>query len=152
MTQADTRMNQRKKFKTYPHQYKIKINRTPSRGKDFIQIDKTVFAQAYQKMSRAPGALALYVWLVGNKDGYPLDFSPAAVLKQLGMPISTTHGAVARLKKEGFLVKRENSATHDFFEIAREDLVPKEIEEEMEDEECDDPSPVFRAKPGEFTF
>ena len=48
MTQADTRMNQRKKFKTYPHQYKIKINRTPSRGKDFIQIDKTVFAQAYQ--------------------------------------------------------------------------------------------------------
>ena len=136
-----------------PNQYSIKIHREPIlKGSSFIQIGKESFAKAYQKMSRAPGALALYVWLVGNKDNYKFEFSPQAVLNHLGMAISTTHGAVKRLKEEGYLVQRAESTTCDFYEVARENGSVKTEERETEDEECDFPSPVVLAKPGEFLF
>ncbi len=136
-----------------PNQYRVKIHRELiPKGSSFIQISKEHFAKAYQKMSRAPGALALYVWLVGNQNNYVFEFSPQAVLNQLGMAISTTHGAVKRLKEEGYLVQREESATCDFYEVARESGSVKSKERETEDEECDFPSPVVKAKPGEFLF
>lgn len=136
-----------------PNQYRVKIHREPMpKGSSFIQISKESFAKAYQKMSRAPSALALYIWLVGNQNNYAFEFSPQAVLNQLGMAISTTHGAVKRLKEEGYLVQREEGTTCDFYEIAREDGVTKNVEGETKDEEYDFPSPVVKAKPGEFLF
>lgn len=139
--------------KSFPNQYRIKIHREPiPKGSSFIQISKENFAKAYQQMSRAPGALALYVWLVGNQNNYAFEFSPQAVFNQLGMAISTTHGAVNRLREEGYLVRREESTTFDFYEVAQQSGANQNAERESKDEESDFPSPELKAKPGEFSF
>lgn len=136
-----------------PNQWRIKIHRAAmEKGSSFIQISKENFAKAYQRMSRTPAAIALYVWLVGNKDGYGFEFSPQALLNQLGMAISTTHGAVKRLKEEGFLVQRGETSVYDFYEVAQEADVLKNTERNVEEDECDFPSPTAKAKPGEFSF
>ena len=44
------------------------------------------------------------------------------------------------------------SSTCDFYEVERENGSVKTEERETEDEECDFPSPVVLAKPGEFSF
>ncbi len=131
----------------YPNQYDIQIHKNPSPKRDFIQVEKAVFAKAYKRLSRSSGALALYIWLVGNQDKYKFEFSPQAILNNLGMPLTTTHDAVKRLKNAGFLIKRENSATHDFYEISRDEIAEQSSEK-------DDPSPPAQplAKPGKFVF
>lgn len=135
-----------------PNQYKMTIHREPSPNRDFIQIHKAIFAKAYKALSRAPGALALYIWLVGNQNGYTFEFSPQAIYNNLGMATSTTHDAIARLIGEGFVVKNLEKAHYDFYEVAREKSVVNEKvkDEEKNNNECER-TPVC-AKVREFTF
>ena len=134
----------------YPNQYNVQIHREPLPKVDFIMIGKDIFSKAYKRLGNSAGALALYVWLVGNQNGFKFGFSPQAILNQCGIPLSTTRAALKRLEAEGFLVKREESTTRDFYEISR--LEEQEKGEAKQEEESDIPSPVIKAKPGEFSF
>ena len=134
----------------YPNQYDIQIHREPTPKRDFIMIGKEMFSKAYDRLGNSAGALALYVWLVGNQNGFKFGFSPQAILNQCGIPLSTTRGAVKRLEAEGYLVKREESATRDFYEISRLDVQQKR--EVKQEEENEFPSPESKAKPGGFSF
>ena len=136
-----------------PNQYKVKIHREPHPQRDFIQIYKPTFAKMYQKLSRAPGALALYIWLVGNQDGFEFDFSPQAIYNNLGMALSTTHDAFRRLKQEGFLIERPGKNFYDFYEIAKGNTAPaEELNIEKEDLECEAHSEAIKVSPREFIF
>jgi len=135
-----------------PNQYKMTIHREPSPNRDFIQIHKAIFAKAYKALSRTPGALALYIWLVGNQNGYTFEFSPQAIYNNLGMATSTTHDAIKRLKQKGFVVERAGKAHYDLYEVAREIPVVNEesnVEEKNTNER--ERTPVC-AKVREFTF
>jgi DNA-binding transcriptional regulator PaaX len=113
-------------------------------------IGKEMFSKAYDSLGNSAGALALYVWLVGNQNGFKFGFSPQAILNQCGIPLSTTRAAIKRLEAEGYLVKRENSATRDFYENSRLDV--QQEREAKQEEESELPSLESKAKPGEFSF
>ena len=133
----------------YPNQHDVLIHREPLPKSDFITIGKEMFSKAYHRLGNSAGALALYVWLVGNQNGFKFGFSPQAILNQCGIPLSTTRTAVKRLEAEGYLVKRENSATRDFYEISRLDV--QQEREAKQEEESELPSPESKAKPGGFS-
>ena len=83
--------------------------------KDFIQIKKENFAKAYQDLNAT--ATILYLYLVGNADGYNLDFSPQAVNNAIGMPLSTARDQRRLLIEKGYLVPHaEGSNRYDFYE------------------------------------
>ena len=109
-------------------------------------------------MSKAPAALGLYIWLVGNQDKYRFAFSPQAIENQLGMARSSCHGAVKRLVDLGYLVQKEDSNIYDFYEVTRNDckMERKPVESEMlnfEDiPDATEDSTIPRAKPGNFEF
>lgn len=150
---------EQKKIQTVPNQNVCKIHREPI-GKNFISINKLNYSKAYRDMSKSPAALGLYIWLVGNQDGYKFAFSPQAIENQLGMARSSCHGAVKKLEELGYLVRQnENSNMLDFYEVSVLDakMERKTVEAEMlnfEDMPAPNaqPSTLPIAKPGEFHF
>ena len=148
-------MNKRK-LNTVPNQKIFHIHRE-STGKNFIAINKINFSKAYRDMSKTPAALGLYIWLVGNQNGYHFAFSPQAIENQLGMAQTSCRDAVKRLTDLGYLVNRENSKIVDFYEVStkEKELDRKKVESDMilfenptDPVETSYPFP----KPGEFTF
>jgi hypothetical protein len=141
-------------FNTVPNQRVFVIHRE-DKGGNFIAINKLNYSKAYRDMSKAPAALGLYIWLVGNQDKYQFAFSPQAIENQLGMARSSCHGAVERLIELGYLVQREDSNYYDFYEVSTKDkeLTRKTVEGEMflfEENSAQSSAPI--AKPGEFNF
>lgn len=105
-------------LQTVPNQNTVTVHRE-TLNNNYIAINKTSFANAYKAMSNSSSALALYIWLVGNKDGYKFAFSPQAIQNQLGMARSSCHGAVRKLMDLGYLVQRSSdSNAFDFYEVA----------------------------------
>lgn len=99
---------------TVPNQIVITIHREMPK-KDFIQIKKENFAKAYKELNAT--ATILYLYLVGNADGYNLDFSPQAVNNAIAMPLSTTRDQRRLLIEKGYLVPHaEGSNRYDFYE------------------------------------
>jgi hypothetical protein len=149
-------------FNTVPNQRVFVIHRE-DKGGNFIAINKLNYSKAYRDMSKAPAALGLYIWLVGNQDKYQFAFSPQAIENQLGMATNSCHGAVKRLIELGYLVQRnENSNQYDFYEVSvldgkleRKRLVSEEminfedLLDESEEEKSEIPFPI---KPGKFEF
>ena len=143
------------KIKTVPNQHIVVVHREDT-GKQFIAINKHNFTKAYRDMSNASAALGLYIWLVGNQDNYRFAFSPQAIENQLGMAISSCHGAFKKLEERGYLVSRgEGSNIYDFHEVSIDDQKRerKLIDVEKLDFEDQLPKESFPvAKPGEFYF
>ena len=105
---------------TVPHQRIIHINRDMPKDKegDFILVKKKNLVAAYKILN----AFATYLWLTlaGNKDGFDLAFSPAAIHERAGMPVSTCQDQVNKLIAKGYLVpKSEGSNVYDFYETPR---------------------------------
>lgn len=102
---------------TVPHQKVVKIHRE-NVDRNFIQISKDNFYNAYQDLNST--ATMLYLYLAGNKDGYDLAFSPEAVKNSLGMPTTTCRDQFKKLLEKGYLTQRKpNSNIFDFHEIAQ---------------------------------
>lgn len=143
-----------KKIKTVPNQKVVKVHREPT-GKNFIAISKESYSKAYRNMSNSSATLALYIWLVGNKDNYTFALSPEAIENQIGMAKSSYQGAVKKLIDLGYLVKKdENSNVYNFYEVTRSD---EKVEHNAVESEAiifeDFPQEnVVLAKQGEFTF
>ena len=82
---------------------------------NFLLIKKDNMYAAYQDLN-AHG-LAVYLYLAGNKDGYDLAISPAAIHQGFGMPESTVRDKINLLIQKGYLVqKKEGSNIYDFYE------------------------------------
>ena len=148
---------------TVQNQRIIHVHREKA-NKNFIQLNKYNFTKAYRDMSNTPAALGLYIWLVGNKDGYTFEFSPQSIENQLGMAKTSCQGAFKKLVELGYLVQRnENSNQFDFYEVTildgktdRRRLVSEEminfdeLTEESGNKEIETHFPL--AKPGKFEF
>lgn len=105
---------------TVPNQTVINIHRDmPSRNEgNFLMVKKENFAKAYRDLN-ATGTM-LYLYLVGNADGYSLNFSPQAVNNAIGMPLSTARDQRKLLIEKGYLVPhKEGSNVFDFYEMPR---------------------------------
>ena len=98
---------------TVPNQKTVVIHREmPER--DFIQVKKENFYNAYRELNAT--ATILYLYLVGNRDNYELALSPVAVSNAMGMPESTCRDQINKLVEYGYLVRRGTSNTYDFYE------------------------------------
>lgn len=143
-----------KKFNTVPHQKVVKVHRQPI-GNNFISISKESYSKAYRDMSNSSASLALYIWLVGNKNNYSFALSPEAIEREIGMARSSYNGAVKKLIDLGYLVRKdENSNVYDFYEVTHLDgkIERKAVESDMIIFEDLPQENVPLAKHGEFTF
>lgn len=100
-------------FTTVPNQRTVVIHREKP-DRDFIQIKKENYAEAYRILGAT--ALVLYVYLAGNQEGFQFGLSPSAIQKALGMPESTCRDQIKRLISFGYLVERGDSNIYDFYE------------------------------------
>ena len=70
-----------------PNQRIVKVHREmPGKEGNFLQIKKSNLYDAYKNLNAT--ALCLYLYLVGNMNGYNLEFSPKAIHEEMGMPES----------------------------------------------------------------
>lgn len=102
---------------TFPNQRMITIHKEPLMDW-FIGINRDVWFAACRDLGGYTSALKLYTYLAANKNGYNLAFSPAAILKEIGMPTSTTSDQFKILVDKGYLVLNHNN-TYDFYEYPR---------------------------------
>lgn len=61
-------------------------------------------------------ALMLYLYFASNANGFTLALSPAAIRQAVGMPTSTFRDQFSKLVDRGYLVRRGNGNTYDFYE------------------------------------
>ena len=102
---------------TVPNQKIAHIHRDMPKDNEgnFLLIKKENMYAAYRDLN-AHG-LALYLYLAGNKDGFDLAISPAAVRQSFGMPESTARDKINLLIDKGYLVqKKEGGNIYDFYE------------------------------------
>lgn len=119
---------------SFPNQRMIHIHREKLNGM-FLGIQKENFINAYKDLNAT--ALALYLYLASNKEGYQFAFSPAAVEKELGMPSSTCKDQVKKLIDKGYLVlRKEGSNIYDFYETPKKSSEIGSFEQEEKEQEA----------------
>ena len=102
---------------TVPNQKVITVH-TEKCERDFIQIKKENFANAFKILGGSYTAIYLYICLAGNKEGYKFAYSPKAIANQFGMPETTARDQLKKLVECGFLVqKHEGSNQYDFYQV-----------------------------------
>lgn len=93
-----------------PNQKTIIIHKTEETP--FVMVGIQELREAFQSMATA--SFALYLYLAGNKDGYPFELSAAAFKNAFGYERASYHRAVDELKKLGYIYEdngRLNFAT-----------------------------------------
>lgn len=140
---------------SFPNQKIVVVHREKP-DKDFIQIKKENFAEAYKNLGAT--ALVLYLYLVGNKQGYKFALSPSAVQKAIGMPESTCRDQINKLISYGYLVpEKEDSNIYHFYETKQPETAKGQEEpqsEPTEEQEEQPPQPKKYTPPtkGGFVF
>ena len=146
---------EKKNIHTVPNQNTITVHRQEI-GKNFISINKTSYSKAYRDMSNSSAALGLYIWLVGNQNGYTFAFSPQAVENKLGMARSSCHGAIKKLEELGYLVQRKDGSNkYDFYEISiKDEIIERKLidDEKIEFEDLAQTYNFAHPKHGAFEF
>lgn len=97
---------------TFANQRMVNIHREIPKS-DFLGIKNENWKAASRDLR--PYALLLYFYLAANKDNYQLALSPAAILKEIGMPRSTYQDQFNILVSKGYLVKSHGN-TYEFYE------------------------------------
>ena len=90
-----------------PNQYIVKINKHPYE-KNFLQIGIDEWMEASKVLSKAE--FQFYLYLAGNRNGYPLELSRKYVMEKLDICETTYKKLVGSLKKAGYLI--ETSPNH----------------------------------------
>ena len=98
---------------TVPNQRLIEIHRERATS-DFLGIKNSHWQAAARDLGAH--ALMLYLYLASNADGFTLALSPAAIRQAVGMPASTYRDQFLKLIDKGYLVRRGNGNTFDFYE------------------------------------
>lgn len=102
------------KFTTYENQKVVVVHREQVE-ENFILIKKENMYQAYQTVKAS--ATCLWLYLIGNQDGYKFALSPTAIAQSLGMNDKTYYRSIKRLIDAGYLVqRREGSNIYDVYE------------------------------------
>lgn len=105
--------------------------------------------EAYSTLNR--GAFGLYLYLCGNKNGFHLGLSSAAVQKALGISDSTYRRAKKALIQAGYLIEGRNTHDYHFYPTPRlSPCVKKEkddVRPVVDDEPQDDEVDIIYAEP-----
>lgn len=89
-------------MKTYPNQKTFTIHKHPLATADvFLQLNLRVLNIAIQNLS--PAALAVYLNMAANKDGFPYVFSPSILEKTTGYSERTLRRARQELEEKGYI-------------------------------------------------
>lgn len=98
---------------TVPNQRLVTVHRERAQS-DFLGIKN----ENWQAAARDLGAhaLMLYLYFASNANGFTLALSPAAIRQAVGMPTSTFRDQFSKLIDRGYLVRRGNGNTYDFYE------------------------------------
>ena len=98
---------------TFPNQDKVTIHKERYDA-NFLQVGIDEWTTAFNTLK--PGSFGLYLYLCGNKEGYHLALSSAAVQHALGYSDSTYRRAKKELIDKGYLIVSERSPhVMDFF-------------------------------------
>jgi len=98
---------------SYPNQDMVTIHKERYDA-NFLQVGIDEWTTAFNTLK--PGSFGLYLYLCGNKEGYRLALSSAAVQHALGYSDSTYRRAKKELIEKGYLVVSERSPhVMDFF-------------------------------------
>lgn len=98
---------------TVPNQRLIAIHRERA-ASDFLGIKNSNWQAAARDLGAH--ALMLYLYFASNANGFMLALSPAAIRQTVGMPQSTYRDQFTKLIDRGYLVRRGDSNTYDFYE------------------------------------
>ena len=98
---------------TVPNQRLIAIHRERA-ASDFLGIKNCHWQAAARDLGAH--ALMLYLYFASNANGFMLALSPAAIRQAVGMPSSTYRDQFLKLIDKGYLVRRGDSNTYDFYE------------------------------------
>lgn len=98
---------------TYANQKIVTIHKEKYH-QDFLQVGKDEWMTAFTTLK--PGTFGLYLYLCGNRDGFNLALSSAAVQRALGYSDSTYRRAKKELIEKGYLIVSDRSPrAMDFF-------------------------------------
>ena len=98
---------------SFPNQDKVTIHKEHYDA-NFLQVGIDEWMTAYNNLK--PGTFGLYLYLCGNKEGFHLALSSAAVQHALGYSDSTYRRAKKELIDKGYLIVSERSShIMDFF-------------------------------------
>ena len=100
----------------YANQKTIKINRQKVDAKQpYLNVQKEVITAASKQLNGVP--FKLYIYLLCNKDGFELGYSPQHFVNEWGVSIRAAHDAFGELLKCGYLIPTEGRNNHySFFE------------------------------------
>lgn len=99
--------------KSYPNQSIVTIHK-PQYKENFLQVAIDEWEEAFKTMPRI--SFALYLYLCGNQNGFPLALSPADFMKKMNVSKSSYDRAVDDLLAAGYLMMRNDKKnTMDFY-------------------------------------
>lgn len=99
--------------KSYPNQSIVTIHK-PQYRENFLQVSIEEWEEAFKTMPRI--SFALYLYLCGNQNGFPLALSPADFMKKMNVSKSSYDRAVDDLLAAGYLMMRNDKKnTMDFY-------------------------------------
>ena len=105
-------------FSTTANQKVVHIHRDmPEKDESgFFILKKAHLYRAYKDLDYT--GLYLYLYMIGNIDGYTFALSPQAILNTTGMPTSTCSDQIKKMIKLGYLVPiKEGSNHYHFYEV-----------------------------------
>ena len=98
---------------SFPNQRTVTIHK-PAYNRDFVQVDIDDWQEAYATLTRS--GFGLYLYCCGNKDGYKLELSSAAIQNALHISDSSYRRAVEELLEHGYFIpKNKTNTKYDFF-------------------------------------
>ena len=98
---------------SFPNQRTVTIHK-PTYSGNFVQVDIDDWQEAYATLTRS--GFGLYLYCCGNKDGYKLELSSAAVQNALHISDSSYRRAVEELLEHGYFIpKNKTNTKYDFF-------------------------------------
>ena len=98
---------------SFPNQRTVTIHK-PAYNRDFVQVDIDDWQEAYATLTRS--GFGLYLYCCGNKDGYKLELSSAAIQNALHISDSSYRRAVEELLERGYFIpKNKTNTKFDFF-------------------------------------
>lgn len=93
----------------------VKINRERlGTAGDFMSVNKQTMKLALRSFTHSE--LRLYLFLVGNKDGYSMPFSKQLIQNEIGLSKNGFYSARDGLIQKGYLVFKEDSGNYEFHE------------------------------------
>lgn len=103
----------------YANQKVVNIHRDfPKEKEPYVKIKTQRLVDVMNALS--PNAFKLYIYFIGNKDGWKMFYSSAEAVACTGMSKPTEMRMFEELVNKGFLVKKEGSTNeYEFYEEAQ---------------------------------